>query len=119
MGFHICEYDHSAPSAFEETSSGDVTLVFGSGRSWEMPDMITHYIVDHGYCPPSDFVSDVMMSIFVSGERLQTKSPALRVGYLEGDFPMGKVPERFVFKLMALMRLAEKNGLRRQTRSAT
>jgi len=44
MGFYMCAYCiPGAETRFHNVSSGDVTLVFDSGRSWEMPDMILHY----------------------------------------------------------------------------
>lgn len=54
MGFHVCEYCGTNPQPkprFSFLSSGDVTLVFGNGHMWEMPDMILHYVADHGWLP--------------------------------------------------------------------
>ena len=75
MGFHVCEYCH------QETSSGDITLRFKNGRAWQMPDMILHYIADHGFQPPSAFTDDIMKgTIEPHGAH---KMPPVRVGYLD------------------------------------
>jgi hypothetical protein len=103
MGFHVCEYCR------EETSSGDVVLAFDSGRVWQVPELILHYVAKHGYQPHPDFIHDVMHSTMVECSRSQTKgalSPT-REGYLSGWFPVGTVNEMFFLRLWQLMRLAE------------
>ncbi len=126
MGMHPCEWciqtaDHplDVPEfrAFPHTSSGDVTLMFENGRMWEMPDMILHYVADHGYQPPREFVYDVMNVKLLGGERQQTRGGIIRrVGYLAGSLEKGPVQEGFVLRLMALMRMAEESGNRLQTK---
>lgn len=126
MGFHICEYctqtgtlPHPSHSA---TSSGDVTLSLfdrGSGRSkWVFPDMIVHYVRDHGYQPPAEFIEDVMQGQYAGGVRWQTRgiTPAKQVGYLSGDYPRGIVPEGFLEKLQQLIQKATNEGDYRQIR---
>lgn len=68
-----------------------------------MPDMILHYVADHGFQPPRDFIYDVMNSEVVAGHRVQTRSMPQRIGYLSGSFPQGAVPEGFLRKLEVLM----------------
>lgn len=119
MGFHVCEYcKPGARNRYPNTSSGDVTLVFESGRIWEMPDMILHYVADHGWLPPAEFVDDVLRGQVVSGNRLQTKSVVAptRIGYLSGQYRQGAVPRGFVEKLESLMLQAARMGERRQYR---
>lgn len=113
MGFHVCEYCR------EETSSGDVTLAFDSGRTWVVPDMILHYVAEHGYQPSAFFVHDVTRETLRSGSRSQTKgvTEPIREGYLSGPFPSGAVPEGFFVALWRVMRQAERGGRRVQTRS--
>lgn len=119
MGFHICEYCTQRGSA--ATSSGDVTLRFSDGQTWEMPDMIVHYIQNHGYLPPQEFIDDVLLGQHVAGERWQTKSitsptSAQSIGYLSGDYPQGETPAGFLDRLQVLMEKAKDGGDRRQTR---
>jgi hypothetical protein len=120
MGFHICEYctNVNRKSEFSNMSSGDVTLTFDSGRSWMMPDMILHYVADHNWQPPGDFVNDVMKHQLVGSQRLQTKSVSIptRIGYLIGPFNTGFVPKRFVRRLQSLMADADRLGNRTQYR---
>ena len=126
MGIHACIFPHEELCAFSVGSSGDVTMVFSSGRVWEAPDMLTHYVYDQGWIPPVDFVNDVMHSTLVDGVRMQTKSPMLpkQVGYLDAGAvfntpaPEGYDVEKFVLKLMKVMREADRLGNRRQTRGA-
>lgn len=117
MGFHTCPYG-PCTKRYSNLSSGDVTIKFDSGRTWEMPDMILHYVADHKWLPPADFIDDVMNRQFAGGERLQTKSATTptKVGYLSGPFETGEVPENFVEKLESLMRQASESGDRKQYR---
>jgi len=117
MGFHECAYctptDESA-AQYSRFSSGDVTLTFASGRSWRMPDMILHYIADHGWQPPEAFIDDVVHSTLTHHQRVQTRSASMptNVGYLHGPYERGAVPLRFVDKLQALMH----QGMRLQSK---
>lgn len=114
MGFHICEY---CPKGVRPaTSSGDVFLTFTNGHSYVMPDMIVHYVQMHVYQPPQAFVDDVMSGALLYGERAQTKSLPVQVGYLSGDYPCGETPHLFVYVLAGMMTLAAEQGERRQTR---
>ena len=121
MGFHVCEYcgwDPQPKPLFSHLSSGDVTLVFDFGRMWEMPDMILHYVADHNWQPPAEFIDDVMNHNLVAGQRAQTKSPTrpTRIAYLSGPFRTGPVPAGFVEKLESLMKQVAEMGKRVQYR---
>ena len=118
MGFHICEYcpkDSSQPPA---SSSGDVTLEFANGHRYQAPDMLPHYVGEHGYCPPEQFVDDVLNTEFTGGNRRQTRSVAAPepVGYLSGDYEKGPVPPLFLEKLERVMQLAAGLNERRQSK---
>lgn len=120
MGFHVCEYCEQKGITISRgnTSSGDVIMEFASGRSWIMPDMIIHYVRDHGYLPPREFCEDVMSGNLIAGKRLQTKgitSPT-KVGYLSGPFETSEPNIKFCFRLANLMQLAREMGNRIQYR---
>jgi hypothetical protein len=123
MGFHICHLcgTMNQPSGhrFPPTSSGDVTLVFENGHAWRMPDMILHYVADHGWVPPEEFVNDVMHHHqFVPRVRsCRVRIVPESVGYLTGEIVPGRVPDNFVDRLEACMQAAAESGQRRQTRS--
>jgi hypothetical protein len=126
MGIHVCEFcprGGNPDNWYNHTSSGDVTLAFKSGHIWEMPDMILHYMQDHGYQPPVEFVEDVIFGeVDPAGcFRLQTKSidphPPVKVGYLNGPFQTGEIDVTVVAKLEYLMNWANRHGERQQTRS--
>lgn len=112
MGFHVCEYCREKRVGLFVNISGDVYLAFESGRIWQMPDMILHYVADHKFKPPVEFIEDVMNGVVLTSKRLQTRGLAKKVGYLSGDFDQGEVPNRFVEKLLLLMVAAEKSGNR-------
>lgn len=128
MGSHICSecgVESVGRNKYVMSSSGDVGLLFTNGHRWVMPDMILHYVGDHGWQPPETFVDDVMNGQFASGDRRQTRGVVdvlkeLRgctpVGYLEGRIVRGSVPTDFVKKLEALMQQAGAMGLRVQTK---
>lgn len=118
MGFHVCEYCSGGEkgSQFKNTSSGDVVLVFDSGRIWQMPDMILHYVADHSWKPPDEFIEDVMHGQFSGGERFQTKGipTPVSIAYLSGFFEKGSVPTGFLERLKSLMEQADqgRGGIR-------
>jgi hypothetical protein len=67
-GYHSCELcrDHQMGWVVQR---GDVKLTLGSaeirapggrGVEYACPDLIYHYIQDHGYKPPQDFVDAVL-----------------------------------------------------------
>ena len=100
-GFHHCMYCNKA------ISSGDVVLMFDSGHSYVMPDMILHYIAVHYYLPPVKFIDDVMNSTITVNINVKE-----RIGYLDGNYCKAPVPDSFFMKLWELMQ----NAPRRQTR---
>lgn len=97
---------------FGPGSSGEPEIEFKNGHVWKMPDMILHYVSEHEWLPPEDFVDDVMYGTFVTGRRVQSKggSQPVKVGYLDGTYSKGAVPEGFLEKLETLVRLAEEYG---------
>lgn len=118
MGFHVCDYCKN------ETSSGDVTLRFNTGRTWEMPDMILHYVAVHDYMPPTDFVNDILTGKVLDTDRKQAKGVGefQKVGYLDGtNFTTWGTAQnaqgQFFIKLWTMMQEAAHHGNRRQTRS--
>jgi hypothetical protein len=125
MGFHVCEY--CLPPTRPATSSGDVTLCFmvdGKEHKWIMPDMIIHYVRDHGYLPDAEFIEDAMHGHSCQGTRRQTRgmttmSLVRTVGYLSGDYPQGEVLDGFVEKLQRLMEQAGYTEERVQKGGAT
>lgn len=90
MGFHICEYC-KAIGVVPETSSGDVTMTFDSGASFVMPDMILHYMLEHGYLPPIGFALNLLQNRLVDIVRQQTKGAPVPVGYL--NYPEDPRPD--------------------------
>lgn len=120
MGFHVCQFCRgNKESKYSITSSGDVFLSFNSGRSYIMPDMILHYIYDHGWVPPQEFIDDIMHGEIAETGRRQTRETTgpIPVGYLKGSFKQGNVPAGFVEKLEILMVAASQSGDRFQTKS--
>lgn len=113
MGFHVCEYCQGDQ---KETSSGDVILKFANGNTYMVPDMILHYVADHKFTPPEQFINDVLHCAFTGGERWQTKGMPVKVGYISGDFPQGQTPSGFFERLWSVMNRASKYGSRIQTR---
>ena len=70
-----------------------------------MPDIILHYLADHGFQPDQNFVDDVMNSVLLNGRRCHhfETLPIHRVGYLYLPFESGEVNEKLVLKLQRLI----------------
>lgn len=119
MGFHTCEFCKDGEKGkYPNTSSGDVTLNFSSGNSYVMPDMILHYVFDHGWVPPKRFIDDVVNGKVLSSDRTQMRGGGpVAIGYLKEPFGAGNVPEGFIEKLEVLMAVASQSGNRLQTKS--
>jgi hypothetical protein len=61
-GFHECEFctKEWADRAFgKDLGSGKFGVPAGD-RMYYCPEMIAHYVTEHGYLPPSEFVAAVM-----------------------------------------------------------
>lgn len=114
MGFHTCQFCQATGEKHPATSSGDVTLTFTNGYSYIMPDMIAHYIEDHMYAPPENFVDNVTEGTLAEG---RTKASPERVGYLDSPyFTRGQTTTLFQLRLRQLIEKATRQGERRQTR---
>jgi hypothetical protein len=121
LGFHTCEYCR-ADGVPPATSSGETTITFMNGRSYNVPDMLPHYVLEHNYRPPEQFIEDVMGQTLALGNRLQSKSPATPVGWLSGDdYPrwdefMKAGAFYFLSSLVRILRVASHHGAHLQTR---
>jgi len=107
MALYICpkclwkEKDHKYPRAM----AGVITLRFKNGHVWTFPRLILHYIHDHNWLPPKDFVDDVM-----HGELLLYSSTDLTIGvsreigfFCEDDLVIGELSDQFINRLKLLI----------------
>lgn len=53
MGIHTCEF-------CEEFSASGNLGIPGDGVLYVAPEMIAHYVIEHGYAPPREFVEAVL-----------------------------------------------------------
>ena len=53
-GYHYCELC-SGPAEQRARCSRDIVLEI-DGRRYQSPAMIAHYIREHGYCPPAEYL---------------------------------------------------------------
>ncbi|MBI3632424.1 MAG: hypothetical protein HY225_03175 [Candidatus Vogelbacteria bacterium] len=124
MGFHLCSFCATGfdmgRNKYSKISSGDVNLTFENAHKWVMPDMILHYVGDHHWLPPANFVDDVMNGELVECDRIQTLDigtdkiyNGTRVGYLSGNILLDSVvPDGFLDMLEFLMKIAGASGMR-------
>src|SRR6187402_1172267 len=52
-GYHTCEF-------CEKAWGTGIVGVLGEGKLYCVPKMIAHYVVDHDYAPPAEFVAAVL-----------------------------------------------------------
>lgn len=122
MGFHICEYCKTKKSnMFPATSSGDNKIETDNIIIW-FPDMVLHYVADHNWLPPQNFIEIIMNhlpEVIVRG-RVQcrgiSEKKEERIGYLSGSFPQGAVPAGFIRRLQTVMSHCSCSGSRMQTK---
>lgn len=56
-GYHNC---HFCKGGGRDTWSSSIKMVIGNGVVYLTPDMIVHYVRDHHYKPPQEFINAVM-----------------------------------------------------------
>lgn len=57
-GPHRCGF--CAPGGFDGYGSAEIHVVGADGRVYAAPSLILHYVRDHGYLPPAEFVAAVV-----------------------------------------------------------
>jgi hypothetical protein len=63
-GFHTCEFCSKAHGINNfGVPSGDLLFI--------APEMVVHYVEQHGYCPPAEFIAAVMRSPLPDSEEYQ------------------------------------------------
>jgi hypothetical protein len=68
LGIHECElcpegaFDRCAQRGDEELwlGSAEIRVFSREGAAYAAPNLIYHYVVDHNYCPPDEFVQAVL-----------------------------------------------------------
>ena len=87
-GFHECEVCEQ-PGFDRRVQRGDEELWFGSAEIWVFgadgttyaaPNLIYHYILDHGYLPPAEFVEAVMYGPLPESPEYQERASAFEWG---------------------------------------
>jgi hypothetical protein len=59
-GFHICPFCPRSDFV-ANTGSAEIHVAGRSGRVFAAPSLIAHYVADHEYCPPTEFIEAVMV----------------------------------------------------------
>ena len=76
-GYHICTYCPDTDTEFVVETLEGRALHLGSAEIWVLgnddtvfcaPNLIVHYVRDHGYKPPDDFVDAVMRCADAPGD---------------------------------------------------
>jgi len=74
-GFHLCEYcDDQIKDGkiVGETGNGEIWIV-GKDQIYAAPSLIIHYIKDHNYLPPQEFIDSVFNGISSESDLYQRK----------------------------------------------
>ena len=118
MGLHICEWckeEHRLGQAeqmeYGPSSSADVALICTiSGTEWVFPWIgLPHYVKEHGYQPPLEFITAVMNGTLKEGDYYQTKGIKMQIGSLKHpDIQRGAVPKDFLARLHAIVEEVKK-----------
>lgn len=88
MGWHQCElcvpiapsgqgFKVSRNGIEIELASAEIHVQGQDGKIYSAPNLIYHYVVDHGYCPPDGFIEAVLKSKgqpFVQEQRREQKN---------------------------------------------
>ncbi len=68
-GIHTCTLCPPMPFGFHMVKQGHNQQILGSAEirvkgheaEYAAPDLVLHYVLDHGYLPPDDFIAGVLM----------------------------------------------------------
>ncbi len=63
FGYHVCEFcpDGSVEdSYFTSMGNGEIEIRSANGTWYVAPCLIIHYVAEHDYCPPSEFIEAVL-----------------------------------------------------------
>jgi len=63
IGHHVCEFCPDASwddPYFFDMGNGEIRVRDAGGIWYVAPRLVTHYVVDHNYCPPKEFVEAVL-----------------------------------------------------------
>jgi hypothetical protein len=82
-GYHICElclrlpsreYPWTAQRSGEKLrlGSAEIRVISPDGVVYAAPDLIYHYIVEHHYCPPQEFVEAVLAGLLPGSPEYET-----------------------------------------------
>lgn len=62
-GHHVCEFCPSASwddPYFRSNGNGEIWVRGADGTWYVAPRLVLHYVVEHGYCPPKEFIEAVI-----------------------------------------------------------
>ena len=63
-GWHTCEFCN------EGTSSNELWICGDNGQIYAMPRMIIHYIEQHKYLPPKEFLDSIKNNCYTKGDKI-------------------------------------------------
>lgn len=89
---------------YHRAEAGETTFRFANGNLWVFPNLILHFINDHSWLPPQEFIDDAMCGTQVFFSRIGQETTCRRIAYLEeADLVSGDVPDGLVERLEALI----------------
>lgn len=63
LGHHVCEFCPGASFGdpyFHSNGNGEIRVRGADGTWYVAPRLVLHYVVEHDYCPPKEFIQAVM-----------------------------------------------------------
>lgn len=70
-GFHVCQFCRSADT--EIRGNGELRVPGEPGVMYAAPIMVNHYVAEHGYAPPQEFIT-AALAYSAAGDRLDEPS---------------------------------------------
>ena len=74
-GFHICEFCPKPPTVLSKqgipmiapppgtTGNGEIRVPGANAKTYAAPVLILHYVVEHQYLPPQEFINAVLAAV--------------------------------------------------------
>jgi len=90
-GHHVCEFCPGTSWGdpyFHEMGNGEIRVRSASGTWYVAPRLVFHYVAEHNYCPPKDFIDAVMNPIQIGSDEQLVSEAASRKRMWEAQPPI-------------------------------
>jgi len=101
-GLHVCSFCELAHNTFSRhgirlvLGSAEIVVFDAKGNAYAAPNLVYHYILEHQYCPPDEFLQAIETGPSPGSQ--EYSDLLVRLGLVwRPNLPVADVPKRFEF----------------------